>query len=76
MTMQSDVLVETADAEDLWWDDADAEDNRLRKLGAKACGRLLALLQQLTSTRRASLNCAPESARHELTAAACCRHQE
>ena len=36
MTMQSDVLVETADA----------EDNRLRKLGAKACGRLLALLQQ------------------------------
>ena len=63
MTMQSDVLVETADA----------EDNRLRKLGAKACGRLLALLQQLTSTRRASLNCAPESARHELTFAACCR---
>ena len=43
MTMQSDVLVETADAEDLC---ADAEDNRLRKLGAKACGRLLALLQQ------------------------------
>jgi len=46
MTMQSDVLVETADAEDLWWDDADAEDNRLRKVGAKACSRLLALLQQ------------------------------
>jgi hypothetical protein len=38
--------VETADAEELWWDDADAEDNRLRKLGAKACRRLLALLQQ------------------------------
>src|SRR5262249_30894758 len=46
MTMQSDVLVETADAEDLWWDGADGEDNRLRKLGAKACSRLLALLQQ------------------------------
>ena len=46
MTMQSDVSVETAAAEDLWWDDADAEDNRLRKLGAKACSRLLALLQQ------------------------------
>ena len=46
MTMQSDVLLETADAEDLWWDDADAEDNHPRKLGAKACSRLLALLQQ------------------------------
>jgi hypothetical protein len=46
MTMQSDISVETADAEDLWWDDADAEENRLRKVGAKACSRLLALLQQ------------------------------
>jgi len=28
MTMQSDVSVETADAEDLWWDDADATPSR------------------------------------------------
>jgi hypothetical protein len=27
MTMQSDISVETADAEDVWWDDADAEEN-------------------------------------------------
>jgi hypothetical protein len=39
--------VETTDAEDtMWWDDADAEENRLRMLGERASKRLLALLQR------------------------------
>jgi hypothetical protein len=46
MTMQSDAWVETADAENtMWWDDADVENNRLRKLDEKASKRFLALLR-------------------------------
>ena len=77
MTMRSDVSVGTADAEDtMWWDDADAEENRLRKLGAKSCSRLLALLQQHHEYATGELELRTNKARHELTAAACCRHQE
>ena len=46
MTMQSDVLIEPAEADDMWWDDAEAEDNRLRKFGEKASRTFLALLER------------------------------
>ena len=47
MTMLTDVLVETDEAEVTgWWDDADLEDDRLHKISEQASRMFLALLER------------------------------